>query len=120
VPEPPVAPPAGAPAGAPAPDAGAAWERTRLAWRRTVLSAAGVALLAARLGLVLMPDESAGVVLGAVALTGWTAFAYLASRRMRALAAHAAATERRPVITAALGTVGYAAVGVGIVLVALA
>ena len=101
-------------------DSGAAWERTRLAWRRTVLSAAAVALLGARLAFVLTPDETAGVVLGGLALAGWSAVGYLASRRMRALAARAEATDPRPVLTAALGAVGYAAVGVGILVVSLA
>jgi hypothetical protein len=92
------------------PDHGASAERTRLAWRRTGLSAAAVALLAARPTFA----PHAGVafwLIAATALTGWAALIALAQRRVAGLGAHPPQPGRQAITAYALITCGFAALG---------
>ncbi|GAA4592298.1 uncharacterized membrane protein YidH (DUF202 family) [Actinoplanes octamycinicus] len=91
-------------------DPGASPERTRLAWRRTGLSAAAVALLAARPAF----HPGAGPaewLIAAAAMGGWAALAALALHRapgLRARPPHPAPRSIRAyaLITAALAVIG--------------
>jgi uncharacterized membrane protein YidH (DUF202 family) len=86
------------------PDQGASIERTRLAWRRTGLSAAAVALLAARPAFA----PSAGMLtalLTAVIMFSWATLVGLAYRRARGLEAQPPIRGDRTVTAYALITV---------------
>jgi uncharacterized membrane protein YidH (DUF202 family) len=91
-------------------------ERTRLAWRRTSLAMTVVTVLAVRLALT---RGLAGALLAAAALAGWVAVLWLTFPRI-------AGTHRRhpegggsalPLL--ALAAVGYAVLGMLLVLAAL-
>jgi hypothetical protein len=86
---------------------GVPFERTQLAWRRTLLAAGAVAVLAARMAAV---DGLPLVV--AAALAGWVAAFVLGRRRIRAPGVHG----RRALALLAMATVGYAGLGVLLVL----
>jgi hypothetical protein len=87
-------------------DPGLQPERTRLAWRRTALGATGISLLAARLALV----EGAPLgLLAAVAL--WLAVLVVGQRRVTALAPARPAAAGRSLPALALIVVGYAVLG---------
>jgi uncharacterized membrane protein YidH (DUF202 family) len=91
-------------------DPGASAERTRLAWRRTGLSAAAVALLAARPAFA--PDAGAGIHLVAAAvLAGWAALVGLAYRRARGLDSRPPQPGHRTVTAYAAITVSFAILG---------
>jgi uncharacterized membrane protein YidH (DUF202 family) len=83
-------------------DHGVAAERTRLAWRRTGLSAAAVALLAARPAF----DPDTGpihVLLAAAAMASWAALVALAYRRGRGL-------DRQPPVPGRRAVTAYASI----------
>ncbi|HEY8471744.1 MAG TPA: DUF202 domain-containing protein [Natronosporangium sp.] len=96
-------------------DPGRQPERTRLAWRRTMLAISAVTVLAVRLAL-----ERSGpglVLLGvAAALLGWLAVLAISWRRIAALAAPPPPPVRRAVPLTAAATVGFAVIGIGLVL----
>jgi hypothetical protein len=99
----------------PARDPGRQPERTRLSWRRTVLTITVVALLAGRLAI---RESDAGVQLLALAavLAGWLAVLVLSWRRIAAMGAATPAPVRRAVPLTTLATVGFAGLGVALVL----
>ncbi|QGN50353.1 DUF202 domain-containing protein [Micromonospora sp. WMMD558] len=88
------------------PDPGLQPERTRLAWRRTALAMTVVMVLTVRLAL---PLGAAGVTLGGVAVLGWSAALLVCWWRVT-VARRAAYSRAVPL--AALATVGYATLGV--------
>jgi Domain of unknown function (DUF202) len=92
-------------------DRGLQPERTRLAWRRTVLAQAVVALLLVRLALTAGPT---GAVVVAAAFAGWSAV--VAAIRVRT--GRSAWWDPGPAVIplVALLTVGYAVLGVVLVL----
>ena len=92
------------------PDAGASAERTRLAWRRTGLSAAAVALLAAR-PAVAPGSGAARWLTAALAMSGWAVLVALAYRRARGLARRPPRPGRRVITAVALLTVAFALLG---------
>lgn len=97
-------------------DHGAAAERTRLAWRRTSLSAAAVALLAARPAFA--PDaDLLTALLAAAAMTGWASLVALAYRRARGLAQRPPVVGHRTVIAYTAVIVGFAVIA-GLVVIA--
>ena len=92
------------------PDPGASAERTRLAWRRTGLSAAVVALLAARPAFA--PGAGPGAHLAAVAaLAGWAGLVGLAYRRAHGLEADPPRPGHRTITAYAAITVALAILG---------
>jgi uncharacterized membrane protein YidH (DUF202 family) len=96
-------------------EAGLSAQRTRMAWRRTALSAAVVALLAAR------PAATAHagpvqLLAAAAALAGWVALVAVAYRRSRGLAARPPLPGRRTVPAYAYVTVGFGLIGLILVL----
>ncbi len=96
-------------------DPGASAERTRLAWRRTGLSAAAVALLAARPAFA--PEAGPGTHLAAaVALAGWAGLVGLAYRRARGLAARPPRPGQRTITAYAAITVAFAILGTVLVM----
>nr|WP_275980076.1 DUF202 domain-containing protein [Couchioplanes caeruleus] len=96
-------------------DPGAAAERTRLAWRRTGLSAAAVALLAARPAFA--PGAGVGVFLvAALVMAGWAACVALAYRRSRGLRAWPPVPGRRTIAAFAVITAGFAVLGTALVM----
>lgn len=98
------------------PDPGRQPERTRLAWRRTVLGFTVVALLAGRLA-VLAPEAPLAPLALATVLLGWLGLLVLSWRRIVATSTVAPAPVRRAVPLTAWGTVGFAAVGIALVVV---
>jgi uncharacterized membrane protein YidH (DUF202 family) len=91
-------------------DHGASAQRTRLAWRRTGLSAAAVALLAARPAFA--PDAGAGAILTAAAvMLCWAVMIALAYRRARALKKHPPHPGRHAVTAYAAITLSIAVIG---------
>ncbi|GIF03036.1 DUF202 domain-containing protein [Actinoplanes siamensis] len=91
-------------------DPGASPERTRLAWRRTGLSAAAVALLAARPAV----HPGAGVaewLVAAAAMGGWAALVGLALHRSPGLRGRPPRPAPRAIRAYALITVAFALVG---------
>ncbi|HEY0698146.1 MAG TPA: DUF202 domain-containing protein [Micromonospora sp.] len=92
-------------------DPGLPAERTRLAWRRTLLALTIVVVLSARLAL---SGGVTGALAAAAALAGWVVVLTVAYRR--ATAPTRAPTADRALPYAALATVGYAALGVVLVL----
>jgi hypothetical protein len=102
-------------AGAPERDPGRQPERTRLSWRRTVLTITIVALLAGRLAI-----RESGAALQLLALAavfgGWVAVLVLSWRRIAAMGATVPAPVRRVVPLTSLATIGFAGLGVALVL----
>jgi uncharacterized membrane protein YidH (DUF202 family) len=94
-------------------DPGLQPERTQLAWRRTALAMGVVTLLAIRLAL---PLGTAGALLAAAALAGWIAVTVVIFPRI-ARSARQPEPGGRALPLAALATVGYAALGMLLVLV---
>jgi hypothetical protein len=99
----------------PARDPGRQPERTRLAWRRTVLTVTVVTLLAGRLAI-----REAGAALQLLALAavfvGWLAVLALSWRRIAAMGGAAPGPVRRAVPLTTLATIGFAGLGVALVL----
>lgn len=95
-------------------DPGLGKERTRLAWRRTALAMTAVTLLTVRLAL-----SRHAPLLVAAALGGWVAAVAVATRRIPALTASQPDPAGRVPPLIALTIVGYAAVGVLLVLTSL-
>ncbi|MFI5490925.1 DUF202 domain-containing protein [Actinoplanes sp. NPDC051859] len=107
--------PATDPAAQPEKDPGAAAERTRLAWRRTGMSAAAVALLAARPAFA--PSARPAVILIAgIMLAGWAALVALGYRRAHGLRRWPPQPGRRTVLCYALLTVACSLLGTVLVL----
>jgi hypothetical protein len=96
-------------------DPGRQPERTRLAWRRTVLTVTVVALLAGRLAIRETGTAPQLLALAAV-LAGWLAVLALSWRRIVAMAAATPAPARRAVPLTTLATIGFAGLGVALVL----
>jgi hypothetical protein len=91
-------------------DPGASPERTRLAWRRTGLSAAAVALLAARPAFA--PDAGpAEWLIAAAAMAGWAALVALAFARAAGLRSRFPEPMPRAIRAYALITTALAALG---------
>lgn len=88
---------------------GAARERTRLAWRRTGLSAAAVALLAARPAFA--DPGPASVLLAAAGMAGWVALVVIAYRRGNGLETHPPRPGGRTIAVYAAVTVSFAVIG---------
>ncbi len=96
-------------------EAGLSAQRTRMAWRRTAMSAAAVALLAAR------PAAMAGaaavqLLAAAAALGGWVALVAVAYRRSRGLTARPPVPGRTTLPAYAGVTVGFGVIGLVLVL----
>jgi hypothetical protein len=86
-----------------------------MAWRRTAMSAAAVALLAAR------PATTTGagavqLLAAAAALAGWVALVAVAYRRGRGLTARPPVPGRRTLPLYACGTIGFGVIGLVLVL----
>jgi uncharacterized membrane protein YidH (DUF202 family) len=96
---------------APRGDRGLQPERTRLAWRRTALTATVVAVLTARLAAGNRLTTSGALGVAAVALL-WLAVIAICQRRINALATSRPAIARRSPALLAAAVVGYAAIGV--------
>ena len=96
-------------------DPGRQPERTRLAWRRTVLTVTVVALLAGRLAL-----RESGAALQLLALAavfaGWLAVLVVSWHRIAGMGAAVPAPVRRSVPLTTLATIGFAGLGVALVL----
>jgi uncharacterized membrane protein YidH (DUF202 family) len=95
-------------------EVGLSAQRTRMAWRRTAMSAAAVALLAARPAVA-----GAGpvqVLVAAAAMAGWVALVAFAYRRGRGLDARPPQPGRRTLLACAGACVGFAVIGVVLVL----
>jgi uncharacterized membrane protein YidH (DUF202 family) len=91
-------------------------ERTRLAWRRTMLAVTAVALLAVRLAVVDAP--AVGLTLAAAALLGWLGVLVVTYRRIGRMAAARPGPPGRELPLTAASAVGYAALGILLVLAA--
>jgi uncharacterized membrane protein YidH (DUF202 family) len=102
--------------GVPGDPVGASAERTRLAWRRTALAITVVAVLSTRLALV--GGSVLGPALAALVLGGWLVALVGTYRRIRLMAAARPVPARRSLPLAAGAVLGYAAVGVLLVLAA--
>ncbi|HEY8534555.1 MAG TPA: DUF202 domain-containing protein [Micromonospora sp.] len=86
-------------------------ERTRLAWARTVLALTAVTALVLR---ITVTQGARGALLSGLALLGWAAVVALGRRRVAQLPAPM--TDGRIVALTALVIVGYAILGVTLVL----
>jgi uncharacterized membrane protein YidH (DUF202 family) len=96
-------------------EVGLSVQRTGMAWRRTAMSAAAVALLAARPAFA--GDAGPVQILGAAAgMAGWVALVAIAYRRSRGLDEHPPRPGRRTLLAYALITVLYAITGLFLVL----
>ncbi|GID68115.1 hypothetical protein Acy02nite_59960 [Actinoplanes cyaneus] len=91
-------------------DPGASPERTRLAWRRTGMSAAAVALLAARPAFHPGAGPAQWLV-AAAAMGGWAALAGLALRRAPGLRIRPPRPAAGTIRAYALITAGFAVIG---------
>jgi len=98
-------------------DPGLQPERTDLAWRRTLLSVTVVAALAVRLALA---HGAGGALVAGLAMAGWIAVVVVTHRRMGAMVSPAPYAAGRVLPLLALATVGYAVLGVLLVLLGLA
>ena len=94
---------------------GTSAERTRLAWRRTVLATTVTALLTVRLALHDgFAPTGAFAVLAAVA--GWLTHLWFTHHRIQAMAHREPAGIGRTLPTVALVAVGFAALGLALVI----
>jgi hypothetical protein len=86
-------------------------QRTTMAWRRTAVSAAAVALLAARpaVGSAAGPVD---LLIGAGALAGWVALVAAAYRRGRGLTARPPLPGRTTLLVYACVTVAFGLLGI--------
>jgi hypothetical protein len=96
-------------------EVGLSAQRTRLAWRRTGMSAAVVALLAARPAVEngMRPVE---LLVAGLTLAGWVALVATAYRRGRGLDARPPLPGHKTLLMYAFVTVGCAVMGVVLVL----
>jgi len=94
------------------PVVGLAAERTRLSWRRTTLAVTVTALLGIRVALA----DPVRAPLIAVVVLGWLGTLWLAHRRIAALRRSPEAAAGRSPAALALLIVGYAALGILLVL----
>lgn len=90
--------------------------RTRLAWRRTALAVTAVAILAARLALAL---GTTGAPLAVAGLLGALVFGAVAYRRGQAIGRARPGPRGSPMVLSALATLGYAVLGILVVLASL-
>lgn len=97
-------------------DPGLQAERTALAWRRTTLGVTVVAVLAVRMAL---SRGAAGVLPAAAAMAGWAGFVMVAYRRVAMMTPRRPAVAGRVLPLSALVAVGYAGLGVLLVLTSL-
>jgi uncharacterized membrane protein YidH (DUF202 family) len=86
-------------------------ERTRLAWRRTALTATAVSILAARLAVGTRLTARGAIGVTAVALL-WLAVVAVCQRRISALALPRPTTAGRSPSVLAAAVLGYALLGV--------
>lgn len=97
-------------------DPGLQTERTRLAWRRTVLAVTVVAVLTVRMALT---RGTAGALVTALALAGWVAVVAVTNRRIAVMVRHRPGDAGRALPLSALAAIGYAVLGVILVVTPL-